>query len=111
MKIASIFKISLLLVSALFLPHSYAQDFPQWGLPEGAKARLGKGWTSDIQYSPDGSRLAVASSIGIWLYDTAAHQEVALLASQLSVQSIAFSPNGRTIASGGRGQWHPALGR
>ena len=39
-----------------------------------------------MAYSPDGTRLAVASSIGIWLYDTATHQvgnsrngEVALL--------------------------------
>ena len=78
------------------------QDSPQWGLPEGAKARLGKGTISDIQYSPDGARLAVASSIGIWLYDTATHQEVALLAPNMYVESVAYSPDGRTIASTSR---------
>ena len=44
-----------------------AQDYTQWGLPEGAKSRLGKGTINDITYSSDGTRLAVAGSIGIWL--------------------------------------------
>ena len=39
MKKAIVFKLSLLLVSALCLSHSFAQDSPQWGLPEDAKAR------------------------------------------------------------------------
>ena len=101
MKKATVVKISLLLVSALCLPHSIAQDFAQWDLPDGAKTRLGKGWISEIQYSPDGTRLAVASTIGIWLYDTVTHQEVALLTGhKFRVESIAFSPDGGTIASG-----------
>ena len=98
-----VFKLSLLffLVLALCLPHSDAQDFPQWGLPKGAQARLGKGVINEIHYSPDGTRLAVASSIGIWIYDTATHQEVALLTRTMhSVRSVAFSPDGKTIASG-----------
>ena len=55
------------------------QDYTQLSLPEGAKARLGKGWINEIAYSPDGTRLAVAGGIGIWLYDTATYQELALL--------------------------------
>ncbi len=97
------FKLILLFLflCALCLPHSGAQDFPQWGLPKGAQARLGKGIIREIQYSPDGTRLAVASSIGIWLYDTATHQEIALLTRHMhSVRSVAFSPDGNTIASG-----------
>ena len=97
------FKLSLLFffVSALCVPHSDAQDSPQWGLPKGAKTRLGKGIIREIQYSPDGTRLAVASSIGIWLYDTATHQEIALLTGHThEVRSVAFSPDGNTIASG-----------
>ena len=102
MRNAIFYKLSLFLfVSALCLPHSYAQDSQQWGLPEWAKARLGKGGINDIQYSPDATRLAVASSIGIWLYDTTTHQEVALLAGHTgSVRSVAYSPDGRVIASG-----------
>ena len=44
----------------LFLSNAPAQDYTQWGLPEGAIARIGKGSITDIAYSPDGSRLAVA---------------------------------------------------
>ena len=63
--------LTFILVSALSLPNTFAQDYTQWGLPDGAKARLGKGTISgNIAYSPDGTRLAVASGIGIWLYDT-----------------------------------------
>ena len=43
----------------------------QWNLPKDAKTRLGKGSINEIQYSPDGQFLAVASGIGIWLYDVA----------------------------------------
>ena len=61
-----------LILFSLFSLNTFAQDYTQWGLPEGAKMRLGKGRLSgSIAYSPDGTRLAVASNIGIWLYDTA----------------------------------------
>ena len=101
MKKAIVFKLSLLLVSALCLSHSFAQDSPQWGLPEDAKARFGKGIINEIQYSPDGTRLAVVSSIGIWLYDAMTYQEVALITGHTYyVKSVAFSPDGDTIASG-----------
>ena len=93
--------IALILLS-LFSLNTFAQDYTQWGLPEGAKMRLGKGRLSgSIAYSPDGTRLAVASEIGIWLYETATHQEVALLTGHaFAVFSVAFSPDGQTIASG-----------
>ncbi len=82
---------------------TFAQDSPQWHLPDGAKARLGKGTIplGNIAYSPDGTRLAVASGIGIWLYDTATHQEIALLTGHTgTVYSVSYSPDGNTIASG-----------
>ena len=83
------------------MQNSIAQDTTQWSLPEDAKARLGKGKITEIQYSPDGKFLAVAGGIGIWLYDTATHQEVNLLTEHTSeVDSFAFGPDGHTIASG-----------
>ena len=96
---------SILTVSVIFSLFSlniFAQDYTQWSLPEGVRARLGKGQMSgDIAYSPDGTRLAVASSIGIWLYDTETHQEVALLTGHTDwVISVSFSPDGSTLASG-----------
>ena len=79
----------LILFTLGFHINTFAQDYTQWGLPEGAKARIGKGTINEIQYSPDGTRLAVASSIGIWLYDTATHQEVALLTGHTDLWSLA----------------------
>ncbi len=93
-----------LLISTLFLSNSVAQDYTKWGLPEGAKARLGKGtlsFSDFIAYSPDGTRLAVASSIGIWLYDAQTYQELSLLTGHTeAIRSVVFSPDGQTLASG-----------
>ena len=96
-------------------PNTFAQDYTQWNLPEGAKARLGKGRRSEIAYSPDGTRLAVASSIGVWLYDTETYQEIALLTGHTSgVNSVAFSPDGSTLATGSYDNtirlWNPNTG-
>ncbi len=77
------------------------QDYTQWCLPERAKTRLGKGDIYDIQFSPDGTRLAIATSIGIWIYDTHTYREVNLLTGHTwYVLSVAFSPDSRTLASG-----------
>ena len=71
-------------------------------LPDGAVvAHLGsKGHILDVAYSSDGSLLAVASSIGIWLYDADSGQELNLLTGHTAeVRSVAFSPDGQTLAS------------
>ena len=62
-----------------------AQEFPQLGLPDGAKLRLGNGKITQIQYSPDGTRLAVGTGIGIWIYDTSNRKEAALFAAHAGV--------------------------
>ena len=80
---------------------------PQWDLPVGVKARLGKGKLRDMEYSPDGTLLAVAGPVGIWLYDAKTLQELDLLVyshdvlgiRRYSIDSISFSPDGRTLAS------------
>ena len=105
MKKTYLFNVTLLLVNVLFLPDSLAQDYTRWNLPEGVLARLGKGNIAlrdrAVAYSPDGTRLAVASSIGVWLYDVHTGAEVALFIERTSfVYSVAFSPDGKTLASG-----------
>ncbi len=81
--------------------NNLTQDAMQWNLPENAKARLGKGKINEIQYSPEGTILAVATNIGIWFYDTRTHQEIALLTDhEGEVTNIIFSPEGRFFASG-----------
>ena len=83
------------------VPDTFAQDVSQQYLPEGATTRLGKGTIEEVAYSPDGTRLAVASSIGIWLYDPETYREVALLVGHTDrVNSVAFSPDSSRIASG-----------
>ena len=49
----------LLLIHALFLRNVIAQDYTQWNLPEGAKARLGKGWIKSISFSPDETQIRI----------------------------------------------------
>ena len=74
-------------------------DYSQWELPQEAKARFGKGGINAIQFSPDGTQLAVGSNIGIWLYDVETGEEKSLFAGMC--QSLAFSPDGRFLANGG----------
>ena len=101
MKLVKIFKFSLLSVSVLVLQIGFAYGFTQMGLPEGAKARLGKGYIIGRSvFSQDGTRFAVASSIGLWMYDVHSGEEVALLKDHPSKFAVmAVSPDGRMIAS------------
>ena len=98
-KLFSIF-LTFILFSTLYLPPGFAQDSTKWGLPGGAETRLGKGVINAIAYSPDGSRLAVGASTGIWLYDAATGEERSLLGGHTGVvTSIAYSRDGKMLAS------------
>ena len=91
---------ALLFVSILFVSNSLAQDTVQWHLPEGARTRIGKGEAHDIALSPDGAQLAVATGIGVWLYNAKTGAEIALLTGHTDrVTSVAYSPNGKTLTS------------
>ena len=80
------------------------EDVQYWNLPEGAVRRLGKGKARDIAYAPDGQWLAVAGSIGIWIYDARTLNPVRLILGGTGwVNSVHFSPDGNTIVSGGGG--------
>lgn len=68
-----------LLLSSLLLRNSLAQDFAtQWHLPEGAKARLGRGRLINIKLSPDNTRVVASTPIGIWIYDAQTSEVVSL---------------------------------
>ncbi len=77
------------------------RDYTQWELPEGAKLRVGKGGIEDLKFSPDGELLAVATSVGIWLYDTETYSARSLItADKGKVTAIAFSADSRRLAGG-----------
>jgi len=79
------------------------KDYSQWALPKEAKARFGKGGINAIQFSPDGTQLAVGSNIGIWLYDIETGEEKSLFRG--TCRFLAFSPDGRFLANSG-GDFH-----
>lgn len=102
-------------------PATTDQDIRTWELPHGAILRLGKGVLggSDrtVAFSPDGKHLAVASGIGIWIYDVATAREVSLLnvGRPALIRSVAYSPDGTLVAAGtGNGSvqlWEVKRGR
>ncbi len=87
----------------------------KWGLPENATLRLGKGQIYDLKHSPNGDLIAVASSIGVWLYDAHSGKEIRLLQKHsYPVNSLAFSSNSKMLASGGSDGihlWEPHTGQ
>ena len=78
------------------------KDYSRWELPKEAKARFGKGGINAIQFSPDGTQLAVGTNIGMWLYDVETGEEKSLFTGMC--QSLAFSSDGRFLANGGSGR-------
>ena len=92
------------MVVGISLNGSLAENEVERHFAEGAKMRLGKGRINDIKFSPNGSRFAVATSIGIWMYDAHTGEELSVLAvlpgEGRMVTTIAFSPDGRALASG-----------
>ena len=61
--------LTIFAVSILFLPNAFAENYAQWHLPDGVKARLGKGYVGSLQFSADGNRLMVENNVGVWVYD------------------------------------------
>ena len=78
-------------------------DYRTWHLPAAATARLGKGALGEgdraLALSTDGRSLAVASALGVWLYEAATARALALLPAERPVHSVAFSLRG-TLAAG-----------
>ena len=99
------------LLFSLQLSKGIAQDFAtQWHLPEGAKARLGRGRLINIKLSPDSTRVIASTSIGIWIYDAQTGEVVSLFTeSQIDEKDgflsktppggLTFSPDASIVAT------------
>ena len=111
------FSLTLIFLTLVFLSKTFAQRNTEPQLPEGVKTYIRSSGkiTGNMQYSPDGKELAVASNKGIWIYDARSGTEVALLSGHNGdVMDIAYSPNGKMLASAGRDEtvrlWNPKTG-
>ena len=115
MKPTRVFIVMMLFIGLLLLSPAFAGDYIKWELPEGAKMRLGKGEIANLeghikdigrghsyQFSPDGTQLAVISSIGIWVYDVQTGKESTLAVGRVPGRvsdDIALNPNWHTFAT------------
>ena len=65
------------------LSEVFAANYPRENtacLPSGAVARFEKGGISDVAISPDENLIAIASRLGVWLYDAHTKDFVSLIA-------------------------------
>lgn len=71
-------------------------------LPSGAFARLGKGGVTDAAVSPNGNLIAIASHIGVWLYDGHTGNFSSLIAVEETgiISAVAFSTEDIQLAVG-----------
>lgn len=100
MKTLRQYLITIFLLCVLFLLNTSAQDVTPFGLPEGAKLRIGKGTLGEIAYFPDGTRFAVVTSIGIRIYDSITGKELYQLTDHTNgIDIIRFSADGNTFAT------------
>ncbi|MCG9128073.1 PD40 domain-containing protein [Candidatus Poribacteria bacterium] len=96
----SLFLIFTLIFVLICCLSTSAQNNAQICLPKGAVARIGKGTLGEIRFSPDGRKLAVSTSLGIWLHEPNTGEELDLLERPHTHTALfAFSPDNQTIAS------------
>ena len=71
-------------------------------LPPGAVARFEKGGISDVAVSPDENLIAIASRLGVWLYDAHTKDFMSLMAVEDTglLSRVVFSPDGTRIVTG-----------
>lgn len=62
-------------------------------------ARWGKGRIESFVYSADSRFLALATSIGIYIYDVQTLEEIRYVETDQIVKALSFSPDGQTLAS------------
>ena len=102
MKMKYILTISLIFTSIILI--SFAQEDTPSEMSEYAVARFGKGsGINTILFSPDGKHLAVATDIGVWMYDVSNGKGELLHTNETdNITAIAFSSDGKKLVCGDR---------
>lgn len=76
------------------------RDVTTWELPDGAIARSGQGLVFDMAFSPDNTSLAVATRVGVWMYEIDTMQPVKLFETERGMLSnVILSPNGKWVVT------------
>lgn len=93
-----------------------SQDLTRLGLPPEAIRRIGKGVIKVMRFSPDGSKLAVGSSIGASIYDVDTGSEIPMQVRRAKeITAVAFSNDGKRLATSGYNtpieMWDVATGK
>jgi WD40 repeat protein len=78
------------------LTPALAVDF----IPDGARARLGRGFIFDFAASPDGAHLAVGGSTGLFLHSLMPFADLFSIATDTEIYTVAWSPDGAVLATG-----------
>ncbi len=93
MKMTKYLTFILLTTVAIFIANGFAEDSP--------KSIKVDGTVNDLKFSPNGKYLAIASSEGLWIYDTGGDAEpTVLIGHEGQVFALAWSDS-QMIASGG----------
>lgn len=86
------------MLMVLAIPQNPPHGLPTFTspIPEGALIRLGKGGIQTMALSPDGTDLAVSTSVGVFLYDGLTLR-LRWVSAEARLSVLAFSPNGSAL--------------
>jgi len=79
-------------------PHNLALDEERAANQMVRLARFGQGSLYDVEWSPDGKYLAVATGLGVYLYDANTFEQVSFLDLNDDATAIAYNPDGTFLA-------------
>jgi len=90
----------LIVITFQILMCVYAEESKQHPSEKFVLNRLGKGWIKDIEFSPDGEQIAVATTIGIWIYNSHTGEiENQFEGFMGNANAISYSPDGQQLAA------------